>query len=135
MTKILGDKFYYGGVVAGAEKWRQLAASGVFLLPSRYGEGLPMALLEAMAARCVVIAADVASIRAVIKDGENGLMVEPYNAAQVVEKLKFALSGKSELESLRRKARVTVETKFAISNYIENLDNIYAEIASLQKKR
>jgi len=135
MAKILGDKFYYGGVIAGAEKWQQLAASDVFLLPSRYGEGLPMAMLEAMAASCLVIAADVASVRAVIKDGENGLMVEPYNAAQVVEKLKFALSSKVGLESLRRNARITVEEKFAMDNYIQKLENLYAETLSLHKER
>lgn len=134
MTDILGDKFYYGGVAAGAEKWRQLGRSDVFLLPSRYGEGLPIALLEAMAAGCVVIAADVASVRAVIKDGENGLMVEPYNAAQVVEKLKFALSAEADLESLRRNARLTVEEKYALGDYLKKLENIYQEIFSLQKK-
>ena len=131
MTEILGDKFYYGGVIAGAEKWRCLAESDVFLLPSRYGEGLPMALLEAMAAGCIVIAANVASVRAVVSDGENGLMVEPYNTDQIVEKLKFAVSGTADLENLRRNARVTVEEKFAIRDYIKNLEKIYAEIAAL----
>ncbi len=130
MTKILGDKFYFGGVAAGAEKWKQLAASDIFLLPSRYGEGLPMAMLEAMAARCVVVAADVASVRAVIKNGENGFLVEPYNAAQIVEKLNFLLSGKADWESLRRQARAAVEEKFAIDDYIIKLESLYAEITS-----
>lgn len=135
MTGILGDKFYFGGVVAGAEKWKQLAASDIFLLPSRYGEGLPMAMLEAMAAKCVVVAADVASVRAVIKDGENGFLVEPYNAAQIAEKLKFTLSGKADWESLRRQARATVEEKFAVDDYIVRLQSLYAEIASPEKKQ
>ena len=130
MSQILGEKFYYGGVVSGAEKWKRLAESDIFLLPSRYGEGLPLAMLEAMAARCVVIASDVASVRAVIKDGENGLMVEPYNRAQVVEKLKFLLSGKADWESLQRKARATIEENFAITDYVKKLEKIYAEISS-----
>jgi len=130
MTQILGDNFHYGGVISGAEKWQQLAASDIFLLPSRYGEGLPLAILEAMAAQCVVIAADVASVRAVIADGENGLMVEPYNAAQVVEKLKMLLSDKADWETLRRNARVTIEEKFTMDDYIKNLENIYDEISN-----
>lgn len=131
MARVLGDKFYFGGVAAGAEKWRQLAASDIFLLPSRYGEGLPMAMLEAMAAGCVVVASDVASVRAVIEDGENGFLIEPYNTAQVVEKLKFLLSGKADWESLREKARATVEAKFAFDDYIVNLQSLYAEVSSL----
>ena len=130
MSKILGDKFYYGGVIAGAEKWKELAESDIFLLPSRYGEGLPLAILEAMAAKNVVIAADVASVRAVIEDGENGLMIEPYNAAQVVEKLKFLLSDRADWKKLQRNARATVESKFAIGDYVKKLEKIYAEIAS-----
>jgi glycosyltransferase involved in cell wall biosynthesis len=130
MSKTLGDKFHYGGVISGAEKWKRLAESDIFLLPSRYGEGLPLAMLEAMAARCVVVVADVASVRAVVKDGENGLMVEPYNRAQVVEKLKFLLSGEADWESLRREARATIEENFAITDYVKKLEKIYAEISS-----
>jgi glycosyltransferase involved in cell wall biosynthesis len=128
MTKILGEKFYYGGVISGAEKWKQLANSDVFLLPSRYGEGLPLAMLEAMAAGCVPVAGDVASVRAVIKDGTNGFMVEPYNIPQIAEKLKILLSNKTDWEALRRNARKTVEEKFAISEYIRKLESLYAEI-------
>lgn len=129
MLKIIGDKFFYGGVASGAEKWKQLAESDIFLLPSRYGEGLPMAMLEAMAAGCIVVAADVASVRAVLEDGENGLMVEPYNVAQIVEKLKFLLSNSADFESLRHNARATVEENFAFTDYTEKLKNIYVEIA------
>lgn len=128
MTNILGDKFYYGGVISGAEKWRELAASDIFLLPSRYGEGLPLAILEAMAANVVVVAADVASVRAVIKDGENGFMVEPYNTAQVVSKLKFLLSDEADWKILRENARKTVEENFAIGDYVVKLENLYREL-------
>lgn len=135
MSQMLGDKFHYGGVVRSAEKWRQLAASDIFLLPSRYGEGLPIAMLEAMAAGCVVIAADVASVRAVIEDGANGFLVEPYNAAQVVEKLKILLSGNADWQQLRRNARATVKEKYALNDYLKKLENLYAEISSPQSKR
>lgn len=129
MTKVLGDKFYYGGVVSGNEKWRELATADIFLLPSRYGEGLPLAMLEAMAARCIPVVADVASVRAVIETGVNGYMVEPYNAKQTAEKLNFLLTEKADWKSLRENARKTVNEKFSIDDYIQKLENIYAEIA------
>ncbi|MCY7348522.1 MAG: glycosyltransferase family 4 protein [Pyrinomonadaceae bacterium] len=135
MSRMLGDKFYFGGVVGGAEKWKQLAASDIFLLPSRYGEGLPIAMLEAMAANCVVVAADVASVRAVIEDGANGFLVEPYNAAQVVEKLKILLSGNADWGQLRRNARATVKEKYALNDYLKKLENLYAEISLHDSKR
>ena len=129
MSEMLGAKFFYGGVLNGAEKWKELAASDVFLLPSRYGEGLPIAMLEAMAAGCVVVAADVASVRADVKNGANGFLVEPYNAAQVAEKLKILLLDKADWNLLRENARATVEAEYSFDEYIKKLEKIYAEIS------
>ncbi len=128
MTEILGDKFYYGGVVSGAKKEKALNEADIFLLPSRYGEGLPMAMLEAMAAGCIVVASEMASIGSVIKDGENGFMIEPRNVPQLIEKLKILLSGEKNWLTLRENARATVAGKFDLNNYIEKLENIYTDI-------
>ncbi|MET0753335.1 MAG: glycosyltransferase family 4 protein [Pyrinomonadaceae bacterium] len=127
MTDVLGEKFFYGGIVSGAEKWKALSESDIFLLPSRY-EGLPVAMLEAMAAGCVPVVSEIGSINLVVKDGINGFLIEPQNVPQTVEKLRFLLSDKAEWENLRRNARKTVEEKFNLKNYIEKLENIYAEI-------
>ncbi len=128
MKKVLGAKFYYGGVIAGKAKRRELVEADIFLLPSRYGEGLPIALLEAMAAKCVPVVADVASVGTVVKNGANGFLVEPYNAAQTAEILKKLLSGKTDFEKLRENARKTIEENYSFENYVEHLDEIYNEI-------
>lgn len=128
MTKILGEKFYFGGVISGKTKQKELAESDIFLLPSRYGEGLPMALLEAMAAKNIVVVSEMASIGAVVKNDFNGFLISPQNISQLVEKLKFVLSDENDFENLRRNARKTVEEKFNLTDYIKKLERIYNEI-------
>ena len=128
MTEIFGDKFYYGGVISGERKEKALNEADIFLLPSRYGEGLPMAMLEAMAAGCIVVVSEMASIGAVIDDGVNGFSIEPNNTSQLVEKIKSLLSGEQDWESLRRNARETIEKNFNSDDYIKKLEKIYSEI-------
>lgn len=125
MTEALGDRFQYGGVISGDEKWKVLGEADIFVLPSRYGEGLPMAMLEAMATGCVVIVGDVASVSTVINDGRNGYLVKPYDASGLASKLKVVLDDKLEWDTIRESAVATVKNKFEIKAYIDKLEKIY----------
>lgn len=133
MRQVLGEKFHFGGIIAGRTKQRELAESDIFLLPSRYGEGLPMAMLEAMAARNIVVVSEMASIGAVIKDNFNGFLIKPKNTSQLIEKMEYILSGKHDLEEIRRNARKTVEEKFNLTDYIKKLEQIYREIRTVEQ--
>jgi len=57
---------------------RFLSASDIFVLPSFF-EGCPTALIEAMAAGKAIVASDLPSIREIIRDEYNGLLVKPGN--------------------------------------------------------
>ena len=125
MTSYLGDRFYYGGIISGEQKWRVLGESDIFVLPSRYGEGLPMAMLEAMATGCIVIVGDVASVSTVVSDGTNGYLVKPNDASGLASKLKVVLDDKLEWGTIRENAVATVRSKFEIKAYIDKLEKIY----------
>lgn len=127
MTEVLGDGFYYGGIVSGGEKWKALAESDIFLLPTHY-EGLPMALLEAMVAGCVPIVSDVGSIGKVIENGENGFLINPRDVSQIVERLKYLLSDQTDWGNLQKNAKKTIAERFDLKDYIKKLEHIYREI-------
>lgn len=129
MTEIMGEKFSYGGVLSGKEKWNALTRADIFFLPSR-DEGLPFALLEAMAAGCVPVMSDSGAVSTVIDDGRNGFIIEPGNVTTTVRKLKELLAPEFDLEPLRANACKTVAEKFNIREYISRLDAIYDEVAN-----
>lgn len=130
MTGVLGDNFHYGGIISGDEKVRALNSADIFLMPSRY-EGLPLALLEAMAAGCVPIVSNKGSIPTVVEDGRNGFLVAPGDLTQIVGKLKFLLSeGETGWNEYRRNARRTVRSRFDIDSYSEKLKDLYTEVLS-----
>jgi len=64
----------------------------IFVLPSAGGEGVPRVLLEAMSRSTIVVASRVCGIPTVIRDGENGLLVDPQRADKVADAvLKIAM--------------------------------------------
>lgn len=127
MKEVLGEKFFYEGIVSGKEKWKVLAEADIFLLPS-YFEGLPLSMLEALAAKCVVIASNVGSIGTVIEDGVNGFLVEPHETKQIIEEIKLLLLNKTDHKILQNNARKTIEERFSAEEHLAHLKEIYETV-------
>ncbi|MFK8112017.1 MAG: glycosyltransferase family 4 protein [Rubripirellula sp.] len=73
---------------------RALAKLDAMVLPSLFGEGLPMVVLEAMAAALPVIATRVEGTPEAITHGVEGLLAEPRNPASLAEEIGALVSGK-----------------------------------------
>lgn len=123
--KILADDFEFHGVVSGQLKKDIISKSHLFLLPSRYGEGLPMALLETMAAGLVPVVTDDASMKFVVIHHVNGIRVQKRNPQDMYEKLYDIFSNPILYKSLSIQASKTIEEKFDINSYIIKLNDLY----------
>jgi glycosyltransferase involved in cell wall biosynthesis len=73
---------------------------------------LSWSLLEAMAAGCLVIGSRTPPVQEVIRDGENGLLVDFFSPEGIAAKVDFALGNQDSLGSLRAEARKTVVGKY-----------------------
>lgn len=127
-SEILGSDFEYRGVVSGKEKLIAIADSDFYLLPSRYGEGLPMALLETMAAGLVPIVTDDASMKFVVNHFENGVRVNKNDPDDIVSKIKNILSDSRMYDFLSENAKKTIADNYDIKQYIEKLNKLYSKI-------
>lgn len=105
-----------------------LEQSDVFVLPS-YNEGVPMALLEAMAHGLPVITTPVGGIPDAVTDGVDGVMVEPGNIKQLTHALQRMIESESLRVTLGRNARARAE-RCDVKQYSAQLAALYRSLLS-----
>jgi len=125
---ILKDRFKYLGVVSGSDKLNAIRSADYFLLPSWF-EGLPLSLLETMAAGLVPVVTNVGSVNYLVKDGENGIFVEQKNPQDLYQKMKKLILNPDLYKILSMNAKNTIAERCDIKDYIFQLNFIY-EIAT-----
>jgi glycosyltransferase involved in cell wall biosynthesis len=109
-----------------AERDALLASAEAFVLPS-HQEGLPMALLEAMAWGLAPIATPVGAIPEVLEHERNGLLTPPRDIDALARSLERLLDRELRAE-LARAARRRVEP-LAVERYTERLVRLYEAVA------
>jgi glycosyltransferase involved in cell wall biosynthesis len=102
-------------------------AMDVFALSS-LREGLPNVVLEAMALEVPVVATRVGGIPRLIRNGENGLIVEPGSSEALVPALDRLLGDESLRLRLGRAGRETIESNYSFSARMQKVRAIYEEV-------
>jgi colanic acid/amylovoran biosynthesis glycosyltransferase len=107
----------------------RVAQADIFVLAS-FAEGLPVALMEAMALGVPCVSTTIAAIPELIHDGRNGLLVSPSNSLALRAALE-QLTIDSELRSkLGHQARATVETQYNLASNLDALAAIWGQMRS-----
>jgi len=115
------------------ERDRLLRESDVFALPSR-AEGVPMALLEAMANGLPSITSPVGGIPDVFRNNFDGLMVAPGNVEQIRAAMARFISDDTARLTAGRNARERAHA-FDVHVYARRLADIYQRIAPVAEIR
>jgi len=107
----LENNINFVGFVSNEEIPKYLNYSDIFVLPS-ISEGLPVSILEAMAASKPVIVSNIRGIPDLVKDGSNGFLVKPKNPEQLAKKLNYLIEHPKERKRMGIYSRKKVEKKF-----------------------
>jgi glycosyltransferase involved in cell wall biosynthesis len=101
-----------------------LASADIFVLSSR-SEGLPISVLEAMAAGLPVVATDVGGLSELVVDGKTGLLVPPADGTALAEAVQRLLRDPELRRRFGARARLRAEQRFDLMRFREAHIAIY----------
>jgi phosphatidylinositol alpha-mannosyltransferase len=119
-------------VMLGAVPHRLLpayhAGADVFVAPALGQESFGVVLVEAMAAGVPVVASDIAGYREVVRDGVDGLLVPPGDAAALAAAVRRVLGDPALAGRLREAGRARAAT-YSWERVSDQVEAIYADLA------
>ena len=123
----LGDAVTFPGWVRGDAKLVLLQYATLLALPS-YAEGVPIAVLEAMAAGLPVVTTPVGGIPDLIVAGRNGLLVQPGDVPALAAAINRLLDDPALRSAAGDLNRQQVVAEYDVPRYVDRLLAIYADV-------
>ena len=117
----------FTGNLADVAPWMQ--SFDVFCLPSYANEGVPQALMQAMACGLPVLATPVGSIEEIVKVNHTGVIVPPRDADAIRELLEELLNNAEWRTSLGERAAAAARERFGDALMVERMLRVFSEAA------
>lgn len=115
------------GSKVGVELPRAYQRAAIFVTPS-FAESFGLTALEAMSCGCFVIASRTGGLTAIFQDRDVGVLVEPGNAQQIAQALRYALENPAQCAEYGRRGRTFVKQSFSWESVVDQLLDIYERL-------
>jgi len=122
------DNVYIKGYVFNEKKRNAYEEANIFLLPTAYKEGLPNAVLEAMAFGLPVITSSVGGLKDVVINNKNGYVLRHLMPEHIAEKIENLLLNKELYREISYNNYKYAQNKFRSDIVARRLETIYKEI-------
>jgi glycosyltransferase involved in cell wall biosynthesis len=106
-----------------------LASCDLFVLPSLF-EGLPLSILEAMAACKPVVATAVDGNNEIVIDGQTGLLVPPADPGALAGAIRTVLSDPVLARRLAAGGKARVQQEFCAEKMVKSVMQVYEELVN-----
>jgi len=107
-----------------------LGATDVFVLASRGWEGLPLTVLEAMAASMPVVASDVGGTREAVLEGDTGYLFQPGDAAALALRLRALANDPGLARQMGQRGQARVQELFTAERMARETAALYEQLLS-----
>jgi glycosyltransferase involved in cell wall biosynthesis len=129
----IGERVHFLGAVPHAELPGVLRAAGLFLLTTEPPESFGIVLIEAMAAGLPAIATDYPGVRAVVDEGETGLLVPRGDAAAVAAALRDLIAAPERRREMGERGRAKAIAEWSWPRLVERMDDAYAQAIAARR--
>ena len=136
-TRRRAEQRFPGGVIFTGHREdviRLVSAFDVFAMSSDF-EGLPFALMEAMALGRAIVTTDVQGAGEAIRDGREGLVVPRRDADQLAAAIVALARNKALAEALGRAARERYLAEFTADRMIERTEAVYRKLLAARGRQ
>ncbi len=106
----------------------QFQRMDLFVLPSLFGEGLPMVILEAMALGVPIVAAEVEGVNQALRDEQDGLIFEPGSPAHLADRIEAMIEGAFDWQAIRSSALNRQRQMFSDYSMAEGVATVYEQV-------
>lgn len=124
----LGDRVRIVAPVFGIEKDRLWQEADVFAFPTYHREGLPYALLEAMASGAVPVVCPAGAIPDVMQHEVHGLFVRAHDPQSVADALERLASDRTLLHRMALAGRERIVDQYSVTRLAGQFEDVYASL-------
>jgi glycosyltransferase involved in cell wall biosynthesis len=127
----LGDAVRFAANQSDVAPWMQ--AMDVFCLPSYANEGVPQALMQAMACGLPVVTTPVGSIAEIVTDGVTGLLVPPEDAPRLAQAIASLLDHDARRHELGERAASVAAERFADALMVDRMLEVFERVTAARR--
>jgi glycosyltransferase involved in cell wall biosynthesis len=131
----IGDRVHFLGPVPHPELPNVLRAADLFLLTTEPPESFGIVLIEAMACGLATIASEYPGVRAVVDDGETGLVIEPGNPAAAADAIRRLGDGQADRVTMGEAGREKALRLWSWPRLLDRMDEAYGEAIGERRSR
>ncbi len=134
-TAGVDDRAHFLGAVPHRELPAVLRGADAFVLTTEPPESFGIVLIEAMACGLAAIATDYPGVRAVVDDGETGIVVPPGDPAAVAAAMERLAGDTEARRRMGAAGRVKAEREWAWPALLDRMDTAYAEAIAERRRK